>query len=244
VIALRRSTRYYRKLFRDYPAAAETIGHRQEMTLIGSDGQLARLTQSTGFYVLQPRHLPLRKARRMVPVPADGQFYGLVDYDRNITALISVYNPYDGPEGAGENGDRPVASVMPREGLPSGRWPVAVPPQERFWPWFWQMLRAGRIIHLDQHFASKPALAGAVIYPGGHAIMVLTDLDFGGGLVLPGGTYADVELLNAGLPDRDALFADGSWADLAACFSGPSQFIQAVSTRLADQAETAGRQPV
>ena len=96
--------------------------------------------------------------RQAIPFPADGQLYGWVDpYEEVITALISVYNPYDGPGEEGQDGDQPAISVMPLAGLPAGRWPQAAS-EEQFGPWFWTEYRAGRIILLDKAIPHFPIL--------------------------------------------------------------------------------------
>jgi hypothetical protein len=242
MFTVRPTTRYYRFLFAQHPLALEPAWPGEEMTLVSPDGKLTRLRRRGNHFVPMPGR-PFSEIRQAVPFPADGQLYAWVDEDEEvITALISVYNPYDGPNEEGQADDEPAFSVMVQPDLPAGRWP-RITGEEHFGPWFWAEYRAGRIILLDPQIPQFACLLCTVAHPAASCIIALIDLKLDDGVKLPAGIYAPVDVVQRGAaPARDDL-DDAPWTDLAACFCGPSASLQMLAAHLHDEGDRQRRQP-
>jgi hypothetical protein len=152
---------------------------------------------------------------RAVPLPQDGSLFGW-RYQDAITALIAVYTEY------APTSPVPSWAMMPLAGLPESYWPPFTD-QRLFGSWFWEHLRAGNIIFLNDLIADTPGTiywidANAAV--GSACCVVARDVIGPEGEVLRRGRYIYHQALRAGtpVPSLSALLADVSKMDLTPRF--------------------------
>lgn len=151
---------------------------------------------------------------RAMPFPADGSLLGWVASGA-VMALVACYaDP--------EQDERPVISMMPRCGVPQGQWPpLTVEPH--FGDWFWQHVRAGRLISLGGLIASAPGRAfwlEQATATGTGVCAVAEDVASPDGWVFPAGVYAYYKAIQAGrIPGLAEVLASPKKVDIAPRFS-------------------------
>lgn len=150
-----------------------------------------------------------------VPLPQDGSLFGW-KYEDAITALVAVYTQYT------PTSPVPSWAMMPLAGLPETHWPPFTD-ERLFGSWFWEHLRAGNIIFLNELIADTPGTiywidANAAV--GSGCCVVARDVISPGGQVLRRGRYVYYQALRAGtpVPSLSALLADVSKTDLTPRF--------------------------
>ena len=231
------------ELFAGYPLAAEAVDHGgrvvRSMVLMLRDGDDAR------FFVLSydsaedhPSYwlrswpagdivdigadsravVPDEVASAVtcgLPIPRHGSLFGWT-YGDTVTALLPVYAQYTpaSPD--------PSWAVMPLASIPAAQWPSFT--RNRFLGhWFWEDLRAGRIIALADLIAGTPETVywvhtKAVL--GSDCCAVAHDVRSPEGPTLRCGRYVYYQALQTGkpVPPLTALLADTGKIDLAPRF--------------------------
>lgn len=132
-----------------------------------------------------------------VPVPRDGAMFGYA-VGAEITALIPVY-------GYAEDHPEPSYTVMPRAGISRDLWP-AFTSEPMLGHWFWDCVRAGRLISLGPVIAGTCATVFWVpLDELDGCVRVTCDVLTPAGEVLGAGIYAWSRNLDAGVPLPDGL---------------------------------------
>lgn len=148
---------------------------------------------------------------RAVPLPRDGSLFGWAP-DGEVTTLVAFDK--DGPNGA------PGFSAMPHENLPAAGWP-AFRSEPRFGPWFWDLIRDGRMVDLSPVIASTEGAVFWVPTPGAlgaGCIGVARHLDLPSGQRLPSGLYVYHGDLSSGMALPDWPVTTGGAIDLGPRF--------------------------
>jgi hypothetical protein len=153
-----------------------------------------------------------------VPLPRNGSLFGWMDGNA-VTALLAVHTEYTPASLA------PSWAVMPLVGIPEAQWPPFT--GDRFFGhWFWEGLRAERIVLLADLIANRRDTIYWVdtkMILGSACCAVMHDVRSPGGFTLRSGRYVYYKALRAGkpVPPLAVLVADTGKIDLAPLFRCP-----------------------
>jgi hypothetical protein len=155
-----------------------------------------------------------------VPLPRHGSLFGWSDGDA-FTALIPAYTD------ATATSALPSWSVMPLAGIAETQWPPFVD-ERYFGAWFWDDLRAGRLVSLATLVAETPDTvfwADTKNSLGSDTCVVARDVANAESPMLRRGAYVYAGALRAGLPIPSLadLLADVDTIDIAEFFALPDK---------------------
>lgn len=228
-----------RRLFADYPLAIETArpgAPRDSMVLMLRDGDDAKFfvlqryyDNGTPLYRLKPWGRPddadaadvmpgefLDALASGVPFPRHGSMFGWQESGA-VTALIACYSRHR------PRSPEPVWSVLPLAEAPESQWPPFTE-ESLFGPWFWEHLRAGRVVAVEDLISRTP---GAVFWAhtetslGSGCCVVPRQINDPSGYVIPRGRFIFHTVLSARkpLPSVDELLARADTTDLTPRFA-------------------------
>jgi hypothetical protein len=224
-----------RRLFADYPLAIEPTGSgapSDSMVLMFRDGDDPKFfvlerdfDNGTPSYRLKPWGLLddadagpgefLDALTSGVPFPRHGSMFGWQESGA-VTALIACYAHHT------PRSPQPIWSVLPLAEASESQWPPFTR-ESLFGPWFWEHLRAGHVVAVDDFISRTP---GAVFWAhteaslGSGCCVVSRQMKDPNGYVIPRGRFIFHTVLSAKkpLPTVDELLAQADTTDLTPRF--------------------------